>query len=168
MFHSDKIEKVSEEHRKKITKKSNDIVEVSGTSNVRISIAKCCLPIPGDKIIGYISKGQGITVHRADCPQAQQQIERHIDVLWAQDLPDTKYIVNLKVVSFDRKGLLSEIVQTLYKVNTDIIDIGSKVESDNMVYTKLTLTAIDTDHLDRITTAIRKVPDVYEITRTTK
>lgn len=165
MADSDKVEKVSEEHRKKIAKKSNDIVEVSGASNIRISLAKCCQPIPGDKLVGYISKGHGITVHRADCPQALRQAERHIDVVWAQDLPESKYIVNLQVISFDRKGLLSEIVQTLYKANTDIIDIQSKVESDNMVYTKLSLTAKDTEHLDKIFVAIRKVPDVYEIRR---
>lgn len=160
-----KIETVSEEQKKKLSKKGNNIVEISGSTNVRVSLAKCCSPIPGDKLVGYVSKGHGIVVHRSDCPQANKQKERHIDVVWAQDLPPTKYIVPIKVMSFDRKGLLSELLQSLYKINTDIVDIQSRVEADNMVYTKILLTATDVEHLAKIFVAIKKVPEVYEVAR---
>lgn len=162
-----KVETVSETHKEKLNKKSNNIVEISGASNVRVSLAKCCSPIPGDKLIGYISKGHGIVVHRAECPQVRRMPERHIDVVWAQDLPPTKYVVPIKIMSFDRKGLLSELLQALYKVNTDIVDIQSKVEEDNIVYTKIMLTATDTQHLQQIFVAIKKVPEVYEVSRMT-
>ncbi|MGL5043239.1 MAG: RelA/SpoT family protein [Culicoidibacterales bacterium] len=160
-----KIETVSQQQKEKLSKKGNNIVEISGSTNVRISLAKCCSPIPGDMLVGYVSKGHGIVVHRLECPQAEKEKERHIDVVWVQDLPTTKYIVPLKVMSFDRKGLLSELLQSLYKINTDIVDIQSKVEPDNMVYTKILLTAQDTDHLAKIFVAIKKVPEVYEVVR---
>ena len=160
-----RVETVSDATKDRLKRKSNNIVEISGASNVRISLAKCCSPIPGDKLIGYISKGHGIVVHRADCPQVSKMPERHIEVVWAQDLPATKYIVPIQIMSFDRKGLLSELLQALYKVNTDIVDIQSKVEEDNIVYTKVQLTATDTEHLDQIFVAIKKVPEVYEVIR---
>jgi (p)ppGpp synthetase, RelA/SpoT family len=165
MSNVSKVETLSEDSQERIKKKSNNIIEISGASNVRVSLAKCCSPIPGDKLIGYISKGQGIVVHTCSCSQVKNMKDRYIDVMWAQDLPSTKYIVPVRVMSFDRKGLLAELLQTLYKINTDIIDIQSKVESDNMVYTKIMLTATDTTHLQQIFVAIKKVPEVYEVTR---
>jgi len=162
-----KVETVSKTQKERLSKKGNNIVEISGASNVRVSLAKCCSPIPGDRLIGYISKGHGIVVHRAECPQVTKLPERHIDVVWAQDLPPTKYVVPIKVMSFDRKGLLSELLQSLYKVNTDIVDIQSKVEADDIVYTKIMLTATDTAHLQQIFVAIKKVPEVYEVSRMT-
>lgn len=160
-----KIETLSEREENKIRKKGNNIVEISGATNVRLSLAKCCSPIPGDVLVGYVSKGKGVIVHTADCPQVQRLKERHIDVVWAQELTTAKYIVPVRVMSFDRKGLLSELLQALYKMNTDIIDIQSKVESDNMVYTNIKLTTTDTEHLQKIFVAIKKIPEVYEVQR---
>jgi len=160
-----KVETISESKKERIDNKGNNIVEIAGVSNVRISLAKCCAPIPRDSLIGYVSKGQGITVHRAECPHVKDLQERRIDVIWAADLPDTKYIVPVNVMSFDRQGILSELLQALYKVNTDIVDIQSKVEADNIVYTKIMLTTVNTEHLQKIFLAIKRVPDVYEVSR---
>jgi len=160
-----KIETISESKKERIDNKSNNIVEISGVSNVRISLAKCCAPIPDDSLVGYVSKGQGITVHREGCPHVKNLQERRIDVIWSSDLPETKYIVPVNVMSFDRQGILSELLQALYKMNTDIVDIQSKVEADNIVYTKIMLTASNTDHLHKIFVAIKKVPDVYDVSR---
>jgi len=160
-----KVETISESKKERLDKKDNNIVEIAGVSNVRVSLAKCCAPIPDDSLIGYVSKGQGISVHRAECPHVKDLQERRIDVIWAADLPETKYIVPVNVMSFDRQGILSELLQALYKANTDIVDIQSKVEADNIVYTKIMLTTTDTDHLHKIFLAIKRVPDVYEVSR---
>jgi len=160
-----KVETISESKKEQLDKKSNNIVEIAGVSNVRISLAKCCAPIPDDSLVGYVSKGQGITVHRAECPHVKDLQERRIDVIWAADLPETKYIVPVSVMSFDRQGILSELLQALYKMNTDIVDIQSRVEADNIVYTKIMLTTTDTNHLHKIFLAIKRVRDVYEVSR---
>jgi GTP pyrophosphokinase len=160
-----KVETMSGNKKERLDKKDNNIVEIAGVSNVRVSLAKCCAPIPDDSLLGYVSKGQGISVHRAECPHIKDLQERRIDVIWAADLPETKYIVPVNVMSFDRQGILSELLQALYKANTDIVDIQSKVEADNIVYTKIMLTTTDTDHLHKIFLAIKRVPDVYEVSR---
>ncbi|MGL4953183.1 MAG: RelA/SpoT family protein, partial [Culicoidibacterales bacterium] len=136
--------------------------------NILIQIAKCCAPIPKDPIVGYISKGKGIIVHRTDCPSVKQMGERFINVGWSENIAQTKHPVYLKVVSFDRPGLLSEIINSLYAVKTDIVDITSTVNHDSTVSTRLTVTATDTEQLEKIKLNIQKVSGVYTIERINK
>ncbi|MGL6247739.1 MAG: RelA/SpoT family protein [Culicoidibacterales bacterium] len=136
--------------------------------NILIQIAKCCAPIPNDPIVGYISKGKGIIVHRTDCPSVKQMGERFINVGWSENIAQTKHPVYLKVVSFDRPGLLSEIINSLYAVKTDIVDITSTVNHDSTVSTRLTVTATDTEQLEKIKLNIQKVSGVYTIERINK
>ncbi|TLG74338.1 RelA/SpoT family protein [Culicoidibacter larvae] len=151
---------------KKIQKQSKNIVEISGADNVKITLANCCAPIPGDPIVGYISKGKGIIVHRQDCPSIKSLNNRFIDVYWAEDYNKTKHQVYLRVFSFDRSGLLSELINSLYQAGTDIVDIKSTVNNtDNTVTTNLVVTAYDTENLEKIKVNINKVSGVYEIDR---
>ena len=90
------------------------------------------------------------------------------NVGWAENIEKTKHKVYLRVISFDRPGLLSEIINSLYAVKTDIIDITSTVNHDSTVTTRLTVTAVDTMQLDKIKLSIQKISGVYTIERTTK
>ena len=96
-------------------KHSNCGVVVPGVDTIAVSLANCCRPIPGDPIIGYISKGQGVKVHRADCPNILNEKKRLIPVQWEEGLDEKQYEVNLVVHSDDRNYLLSDIVTTLQK-----------------------------------------------------
>lgn len=153
---------------KPIKPPKNVITIGNDVDNILIQIAKCCAPIPNDPIVGYISKGKGIIVHRTDCPSVKQMGERFIDVGWSENIEKTKHQVYLKVVSFDRPGLLSEIINSLYTAKTDIVDITSTVNHDSTVTTKLTVTATDTDQLDKIKLSIQKVSGIYTIERVVK
>lgn len=146
----------------------NVITIGNDVDNVLINLANCCAPIPNDPIVGYISKGKGIIVHRTDCPSIKQMGERFINVGWAENIEATKHKVYLRVISFDRPGLLSEIINSLYATKTDIVDITSTVNHDSTVTTKLTVTAFDTTHLDKIKLSIQKISGVYTIERILK
>ncbi|MGL5295889.1 MAG: RelA/SpoT family protein [Culicoidibacterales bacterium] len=146
----------------------NVITIGNDVDNVLIRLANCCAPIPHDPIVGYISKGKGIIVHRTDCPSVKQMGERFINVGWSENITETKHQVYLRIVSFDRPGLLSEIINSLYSVKTDIIDITSTVNHDNTVSTRLTVTAIHTEQLEKIKVSIQKVSGVYTIERVFK
>ncbi|MGL5548293.1 MAG: RelA/SpoT family protein [Culicoidibacterales bacterium] len=164
----DSNEVVKTELAQPVKAPKNVITIGNDIDNILIQIAKCCAPIPNDPIVGYISKGKGIIVHRTDCPSVKQMGERFINVGWAENINETKHPVYLKVISFDRPGLLSEIINSLYAAKTDIVDITSTVNHDSTVSTRLTVTATSTEQLEKIKLSIQKVSGVYTIERINK
>ncbi|MGL4623511.1 MAG: RelA/SpoT family protein [Culicoidibacterales bacterium] len=168
-LHSDDNNTIIKNEPQAPVKTPKNVITIGNdVDNVLINLANCCAPIPNDPIVGYISKGKGIIVHRTDCPSVKQMGERFINVGWAENIEKTKHKVYLRVISFDRPGLLSEIINSLYAVKTDIIDITSTVNHDSTVTTRLTVTAVDTMQLDKIKLSIQKISGVYTIERTTK
>ena len=149
------------------TKHSSCGVIVPGIDTIAVSLANCCRPIPGDPIIGYISKGQGVKVHRADCPNIVNEKKRLIPVQWEEGLDEKQYEVNLIVHSDDRNYLLSDIVTTLQQCNVYLKHVDSAVDDGNLeATTKLTVSVKNAAHLQNLISNLKKVRSVNEVIRT--
>lgn len=141
-------------------------VVVPGIDTIAVSLANCCNPIPGDNIEGYISKGQGVKVHRIDCPNIAHEKKRLIPVFWADDLEEKLYEVDLVVHSDDRNYLLTDIVTVLQQQNTSLRHVDSKVNDDNLTTTtKLKICVKNAQHLTVIIANLKKVRSVVEVIR---
>ena len=142
-------------------------VVVPGIDAIQVSLANCCSPIPGDAIIGYISKGQGVKVHRTDCPNIVNEKKRLIPVNWDQEPEDKQYEVKLLIRSDDRNYLLSDIVTTLQQNNAALKHVDSAVDDNNLTATtKLTVGVHDARHLTTLMANLKKVRSVNEVIRT--
>ena len=142
-------------------------VVVPGIDTIQVSLANCCSPIPGDAIIGYISKGQGVMVHRTDCPNIVNEKKRLIPVNWDQEPEDKQYEVKLLIRSDDRNYLLSDIVTTLQQNNAALKHVDSAVDDNNLTATtKLTVGVHDARHLTTLMANLKKVRSVNEVIRT--
>ncbi len=142
-------------------------VIVPGIDTIAVSLANCCSPIPGDSIMGYISKGQGVKVHRSDCPNIINEKKRLIPVQWEEGLEEKQYDVKLVVYSDDRNYLLSDIVTTLQQCNVYLKHVDSAVDDNNLqATTKLTVAVKNADHLRTLVSNLKKVRSVNEVVRT--
>ncbi|MDF9823899.1 guanosine-3',5'-bis(diphosphate) 3'-pyrophosphohydrolase [Breznakia sp. PF5-3] len=141
-------------------------VRVPGIDSIVISLSPCCSPIPGDEIVGYITKGQGVKVHRKECPNVQEVKERLINVEWEDDLAYRDYEVNLVIHSTDRNYLLSDIVTVSSQCKVGLQHVDSKVNEDGLhATTKLTVLVHNAEHLKTLMTNLRKVISVNEVER---
>ena len=166
MLEDQEIMKIYNKQPAHVTKHSSCGVIVPGVDTIAVSLANCCRPIPGDSIIGYISKGQGVKVHRADCPNIVNEKKRLIPVQWEEGL-DEKYEVNLIIHSDDRNYLLSDIVTTLQQCNVYLKHVDSAVDDGNLeATTKLTVSVKNAAHLQNLISNLKKVRSVNEVIRT--
>lgn len=150
----------------KIPKQTGCGVYVPGIDTIAVSLAACCNPIPGDNIMGYITKGQGVKVHRADCPNIQNEKKRLIPVYWQENLEEKKYEVHLVVYSDDRNFLLSDIMTILQQNNCSLKHVDSVVNEDDLTATtKLSILVRNAQHLQVIMANLKKVRSVNEIVR---
>jgi len=141
-------------------------VSVPGIDSIVISLAPCCSPIPGDDIVGYITKGQGVKVHRSDCPNVQDIKERLIDVKWDDEVAVKNYTVNLIVHSTDRNFLLSDIVTVSSQCKVNLQHVDSKVNDDGIhATTKLAVIVHNADHLKNLMANLRKIISVISVER---
>lgn len=160
-----KIEELSKE--KVNNKPSTSGVIVKGIDNCLVKLSKCCNPVPGDEIVGYITKGRGVSVHRKDCKNVKDLLSeenRMIDVSWYTDKP-AAYNVDIVVYSNDRNGLLADIIATVTAEKTPIMAITSKVSKERIVLTELTVEVSNITQLNSVLKALRKVDSVYEVKR---
>lgn len=167
MLEDQEIMKIYNKHPAHVTKHSSCGVIVPGVDTIAVSLANCCRPIPGDSIIGYISKGQGVKVHRADCPNIVNEKKRLIPVQWEEGLDEKQYEVNLIIHSDDRNYLLSDIVTTLQQCNVYLKHVDSAVDDGNLeATTKLTVSVKNAAHLQNLISNLKKVRSVNEVIRT--
>ena len=167
MLQDQEIMKIYNKQPAHQAKHSNCGVIVPGIDTIAVSLANCCRPIPGDPIIGYISKGQGVKVHRADCPNILNEKKRLIPVQWEEGLDEKQYEVNLVVHSDDRNYLLSDIVTTLQQCNVYLKHVDSAVDEGNLeATTKLTVAVKNAAHLQNLIANLKKVRSVNEVVRT--
>ncbi len=141
-------------------KKKGDGITVQGLDDMLIRFGNCCQPVPGDPVIGYISRGQGVTVHHAECKNvANLDSERYIDVEW-DSAPEAAYPVDIFVQSLDRVGLLADLTGAISKSGANIAAANTATDEKKEVTTKLTVMVIDNNHLIRLLADLREVRSV--------
>lgn len=145
----------------------NSGVVVKGTSDVLVKLAKCCTPVPGDEIRGFITKGQGISVHQTSCKNFKalsQQPERLVDVEWA---PTSKsvFLVQIQVEALDRSGLLSDITKVLSDYHVNILSANVNTSSARLAVSTFAFEMANTTHLDHVLGAVRRIEGVYDVYR---
>ncbi len=160
-----KIEELT--NKRKTVKPSSSGVVVKGIDNCLVKLSKCCNPVPGDDIIGYITRGRGVSVHRTDCVNVKDLFkdeDRIIDVYWYTE-KQASYNVDINVFANDRSGLLADIIQVLSNLKTKLMGLNSKASKEHIATIELTVEVENTDELNKILKELRKVDSVYEVTR---
>ncbi|MCT1426370.1 bifunctional (p)ppGpp synthetase/guanosine-3',5'-bis(diphosphate) 3'-pyrophosphohydrolase [Corynebacterium sanguinis] len=146
-------------------------VLVEGSPDMLAKLAKCCQPVPGDQIFGFVTRGAGVSVHRADCTNAaklQEEPERLIDVSWAaSSAPGAASQATLQVEALDRQGLLAEITGVLSEQKLPIMMLTSQLGSDNVATVRFTMAVSDTKQLGSIMKHVRNIEGVFDIYRVT-
>ncbi|MBW1698762.1 MAG: bifunctional (p)ppGpp synthetase/guanosine-3',5'-bis(diphosphate) 3'-pyrophosphohydrolase [Deltaproteobacteria bacterium] len=146
-------------------KKPHAGVIVKGIDDVLLRFGKCCQPVPGDSIVGYITRGYGITVHRTNCVNAlKMNPERQIEVDWSPELTET-YPTKIRVRSYDRVGLLADIADSIAKNGANILSASTETAESKEVNSFFTIAVENTDHLRRVLSTIKKVKLVQEAER---
>lgn len=147
-------------------KPSSTGIRVEGIDTIKISLAACCSPVPGDEIVGYISKGQGVKVHRADCPNIVNEKQRLITVEWDENIEQKTYEVKLLIKSTDRNFLLSDIVTVVSQCKAGLQHVDSTVEEDRIsATTKMTVIVENAVHLQNLIVNLKKVNSVKSVER---
>ena len=155
----------------KIKVRHEDGIVIQGVENLLIRISRCCNPVPGDGIVGYITKGRGISIHRSDCPNIvnnEDAEQRLIEVEWEDTAAEnnTEYHADLEVFAFDRTGLLNDVLQVVNATTKHLISVEAKPMKNKMAVIQLTVKIKNLAHLERIVDKIKSIPDVHSVRRT--
>ena len=154
----------------KVTIHHEDGVVVEDAENLLLRLSKCCNPVPGDEIVGYITRGRGISVHRKDCPNIITEDDlqnRLIEVEWENKKTEKIYDTDLEVYGFDRSGLLNEILEVINSMTTRLSNVNGRVDNNQMATIRLSIGIHNTEELERIIDKLNQIPDVYSIRRIT-
>ncbi|MCC2865323.1 bifunctional (p)ppGpp synthetase/guanosine-3',5'-bis(diphosphate) 3'-pyrophosphohydrolase [Anaerovorax odorimutans] len=159
-------ERKQREERKR---RENAGITVEGVDNLMIRIARCCNPVPGDDIVGFITKGRGISVHRADCPNItslpESERARFIDVRWDKEKLDQVYTADVSVIAQDRKGLFSAVSRVCEDMDVHIDGVNAKSSKDETINVTLTLSISSKDQMEKVLRSLRSVPGVSDVYR---
>ena len=161
----EKIEELTSK-RKNIRPSSSGVI-VKGIDNCLVKLSKCCNPVPGDDIIGYITKGRGVSVHRTDCVNVKDLLkdeDRIIDVYWYTEKA-AAYNVDISIFANDRTGLLADIIQVLNDLKTKLMALNSKATKEHIATIEITIEVENVEELNKVLRELRKVDSVYEVTR---
>ncbi|HBL06525.1 MAG TPA: (p)ppGpp synthetase [Clostridium sp.] len=166
-----KLEELRLIHEEKSKKQKNNTysgVTVKDMSNIQVRFAKCCSPVYGDDIIGYITRGKGVSIHRSDCKNVinLQEKESHkiVEVAWGKENKD-KYIADIEVIAEDRLGLLTDIIEILGLVKANILSISAVTNKKNIAVVSLKINISSIEHLKDIQTKLKKIKDVKDVYR---
>lgn len=141
-------------------------IRIEGVESMKISLAACCSPVPGDEIVGYISKGAGVKVHRKDCPNIIRERKRLIPVEWDENIEQKTYEVKLVIKSTDRNFLLSDIVTVVSQCKAGLQHVDSTVEADRVsATTKMTVVVENSEHLRMLMANLQKINSVRSVER---
>ncbi len=162
----EKIEELAKKQNKANTSKTGIVVE--GIDNCLVKLSKCCNPVPGDNIVGYITRGRGVSVHRADCKNLKDlfldEQNRMIDVYWLSEKA-AAYNVDIEIFANDRTGLLADIISQIGTTKTKLIAVASRANKERIAITEITLEVENLEELNNVLKVIRKVDSVYEVKR---
>ena len=142
-------------------------VRVRGVDNALLRFSRCCTPLPGDRIVGYVTRGRGVAVHREDCPNMvflRQHPERLLDVEW-ETLQDGSYPVEVEVEAFDRVGLLKDILAAIADSRTNVVSVNARVRKDKVAVVNLVLDVGNVEQLRGVLQRVGQVADVFNVER---
>lgn len=163
----EKIEELHTRHNINENVSKTGII-VKGIDNCLVKLSKCCNPVPGDEIIGYITRGRGVTVHTKDCVNVKdlfKEEERIIDVYWAQEITNKSYNVEMTIYANDREELLGDIMRTAQQDNSKIVGVQAKSNKEKIVMVELTLEVKDIEAVNKIQRELGKIDSVYDVKR---
>ncbi len=142
-------------------------VVVQGRSDVWVKLARCCTPVPGDEIIGFVTQGQGVSVHRRDCPNVKElgrQPDRFIEVAW-QPGKQTSFMVSIQVEALDRRKLLQDVATVLGEQHVNLVATSSNTGKDRIATLRFTFELADIAHLSSVLSAVKRVDSVFDAYR---
>jgi len=167
----DTIEKKNDKKPEKMKVRHEGGIVIQGVDNLLVRISRCCSPVPGDKIVGYITKGRGISIHREDCPNikgADDTENRLIEVEWEDAASKGQdYDAELQVEGYNRTGLLNEVLQVVNSMTRNLTSVNGKVDNNKMATITLTVGIQNLNQLEKIVDKIKTIPDVYSVRRIT-
>ncbi|WP_160034403.1 RelA/SpoT family protein [Paenibacillus sp. An7] len=146
-------------------------VRVKGIDNLLVRFARCCNPVPGDEIVGYVTRGRGVSVHRTDCPNLpsvdgqEEEAARVIEVEWEVESETANYSVDIEITGHDRNGLLNEVLQAVSESKTNISAVTGRTDKNKLAQVHMTILIRNTDHLQSVVEKIKRVKDVYSVHR---
>ncbi|HEX6624670.1 MAG TPA: RelA/SpoT family protein, partial [Pyrinomonadaceae bacterium] len=153
---------------KKLIRMGEDSLVVRGVDDLLVMRARCCNPVRGEEIVGYVTRGKGVTVHARRCKNVQQLMvnpERIVEVEWAGSSDQSAYAVKLLAITENRTGMIAGITGAISDMKTGIRDARATVASDNRGRIEVTVEVFDVKHLDKVLSSIRKVPGVLDVER---
>ena len=160
--------KITELSKRKVQPKpSKTGIIVEGIDNCLVKLSKCCNPLPGDSIVGYITKGRGVSVHRKDCVNVKDLLSeenRMIDVYWANEAKTT-YHVDIEVYANDRTGLLADVIKEITGAKVNMLAVNTKTTKERIAIIYITIELENLNELNQVIKTLRKVDSVYEVKR---
>lgn len=149
-----------------VQKHAQNGVLVKGEAGLMVHLAKCCNPVPGDSILGYVTRGRGVSVHRADCPNAVNfgDIDRLVDVEWEQNANEV-FLVTIEVVSYDRTGLMADILAVLAGMKLSVAAANVKVQPNGTAVMDLGIQIKDLQQLEFVMTKLQRIKGVHSVRR---
>ncbi|MGN7377823.1 RelA/SpoT family protein [Bacillus altitudinis] len=164
------VQEVSVESKPYHGKKREAGVRVKGIDNLLVRLSKCCNPVPGDSIVGFITKGRGVSVHRDDCPNVKtgEAQERLIPVEWEHEQPARnrkEYNVEIEILGYDRRGLLNEVLQAVNETKTNISSVSGKSDRNKVATIHTAIFIQNINHLHKVVERIKQIKDIYSVRR---
>ena len=142
-------------------------VNVKGIDDVYTRLSRCCTPVPGDEIFGYVTKGEGVSIHRIDCTNAldlKKEQERIVETTWPESATGI-YLVNIQVEALDRNGLLSDVTRTLSEHHVNILSASVSTSRDRIAFSRFAFEMADPKHLGSVLAAVKNIAGVYDVYR---
>ena len=153
---------------KRVPSSSSNGVTVKGESGMLVRFAKCCNPLPGDKIIGYITRGRGVSVHRADCVSLKDEgvePDRLIEVEWEGQSADSTYEAEIRILAYDRTGLLAELSVMFASQEIPVSAISAHAAKNQTYIFNVSIVIKSTQQLSKLLRDIARIPDVIDVSR---
>lgn len=149
-------------------KKRDSGVVVQGIDNLLIRLSKCCNPVPGDEIVGFITKGRGVSVHREDClnVHTEEAENRLVPVEWESNIKEGReFNVEIEISGFDRRGLLNEVLQAVNETKTNISAVSGRSDRNKMATINMSISIHNINHLHKVVDRIKQIRDIYSVRR---
>lgn len=163
------IQHINENEKRRVRNTNDYGIIIDGLERAKIHLAHCCHPIKGDDIVGYVSKGAGIIVHRLECPNTHNvEKERFINVIWDPDYDQKSYDTIIHIISFDRKNIVAEMINVINSQSVTIVSIASGKNRNGDLLTKVKLTVKNLETLNIVISNLYKIADIYDIERVIK